>query len=47
MENWLTSLSYKIKELGALLKTLFYPKYPQGYVAVSLLTLLIAFWWLR
>ncbi|MBO8166312.1 MAG: NADH-quinone oxidoreductase subunit M [Thermotogae bacterium] len=47
MENWLTSLSYKIKELGALLKTLFYPKYPQGYVAVSMLTLLVAFWWLR
>ncbi|OAA28423.1 NADH dehydrogenase [Kosmotoga arenicorallina S304] len=47
MENWLTSLSYKIKELGALLRTLFYPKYPQGYIAVSLLTLLIAFWWLR
>jgi NADH-quinone oxidoreductase subunit M len=47
MENWLSSLTYKIRELGALLRTLFYHKYPQGYVAISLLTLLVVFWWLR
>ncbi|AKI96674.1 proton-conducting transporter membrane subunit [Kosmotoga pacifica] len=47
MEDWLSSLSDKIKEFGALLRTLFYPKSPQGYVALGMLTLLVAFWWLR
>lgn len=47
MEEWFGALSAKIKESGALLRTLFYPRNPQGYVALVLIVLIGAFWWLR
>lgn len=47
MERWFGSLSNKLKELGALFKTLFYPQNPQGYVALVMLVVIGAFWWLR
>ena len=47
MEMWLASLSDKIRELGHLIRAVFFPKNPQIYVAYALVVLLGAFWWLR
>jgi NADH-quinone oxidoreductase subunit M len=47
MENWLSSTSEKIKELGALFKAVFFNRNPQVYIALTVIVLLGAFWWLR
>jgi NADH-quinone oxidoreductase subunit M len=47
MEKWLENTSYKLRELGAFFRSLFYPSSPQGYVTLSILAILTAYWWLR
>ncbi len=47
MEDWLSSLSDKIKELGALLKAIFYPANPQLYIGLAMVAIIGTFWWLR
>ncbi|NLI07760.1 MAG: NADH-quinone oxidoreductase subunit M [Thermotogaceae bacterium] len=47
MEDWLSSLSDKIKELGALLKAIFYPANPQLYIGLAIVAIIGTFWWLR
>ena len=47
MENWLSSTSEKIKELGALFRAVFFNRNPQVYIALTVIVLFGAFWWLR